>query len=165
MGLLLIIVAALFAWRLWGNQAQSGDGVSAPSDVSSQSDGSSPVDAFTEAWAWAEGYDKNGSAAQRYNNPVDVKGNWDGVVNHSPSGLAIFDDVDSGWAAADDYALKQAEQHPDWTFRQFFAKVLGNLSGQPVNNDQGNSDAEAQNVANYLGVPVDTTVSSYLGLS
>ena len=52
---------------------------------------------------------------------------------------------------------QQAQEHPDWTLRQFFAKVLGSLSGQDVNNDQGNSAAEADYVASQLGMPTQPT--------
>lgn len=121
-----------------------------------------PIDNFTQAWAKFEGFDMQGSLAQRNNNPVNVKGNWPGVVGHTPSGLAIFDNVGHGWDAANAWVQQQLTEHPDWNFLQLFGKVLGNLQGGSVNNDQGNSDNEANFVANKLGVPAASSVADYV---
>ena len=83
-------------------------------------------------------------------------------THSSPEGFAIFGSSVDGWNAAQSYVQRNASQHPDWTFQNFFAKVLGSLSGTPVNNDQGNSNAEAKFVADYSGVDPSTDVSSYL---
>ena len=125
--------------------------------------GSGPLDNITEASAQFEGFYQPNSVAQRYNNPDNVKGDWPGVVGHTSSGIAIFDDVGDGWDAAHSWFYQQEQQHPDWTFSQLFAKFLGDLNGNPVNNDQGNSENYANYVANYLGVPPDSRVTDYTG--
>lgn len=121
-----------------------------------------PLDAFTEAWAHFEGADQPGSIAQRYNNPVNIKGSWTGVTGHTPAGIAEFSDPSFGWGAAESYVQEQAQEHPDWSIRQFFAKVLGSLSGQDVNNDQGNSVNESDYVASQLGVPSSANLAAYI---
>lgn len=122
-----------------------------------------PIDNITDAWAQFEGFYKQGSVAQRSNNPANVKGDWPGVVGHTSSGIAIFDDVGDGWSAATAWIQQQLAQHPDWSFEQLFGKVLGNLTGGSVNNDQGNSDNEASFVAKQLGVPAGSSVADYTG--
>jgi hypothetical protein len=160
---LLILIAALVAWLIIKGRA-AGNGSSAPTGAMPPSQfGPSPADQLTQAWAAFEGWNTPGTPAQRYNNPVNIHGSWDGVVGHSPSGIAIFNDPDSGWQAAVTWEQQQAAQHPQWTLQNFFAKVLGSLSGTPVNNDQGNSDAEAQFVAAQIGVSPTTSLSQYLG--
>ena len=122
-----------------------------------------PLDSITQAWAQFEGWNKPGSLAQQNNNPVNIKGNWPGVVGHTPNGLAIFSDSSLGFAAAQSWIQRQAQEHPDWSLRQLFAKVLGSLNGEDVNNEQGNSVNEADYVASRLGVPDSTNFSSYIG--
>lgn len=156
--LLVVALALLFAR---GN-SQAAGGAAAPlspgnfKGAPSQS-GGGLLDDLAEGWAQIEGFYKPGSLAQRYNNPVNIHGDWPGVVGHLPTGEAEFDDAGDGWDAADAWLKQQAAQHPDWSLQQLFAKVLGSLGGTPVNNDQGNSNAEAQYVANYLGVAPDTS--------
>lgn len=164
---LLVLIAVLAACLLFRGKAGASGSAPAPSP-NSDDDGSSfsdygPLDALTEAWAHFEGNDKPGSLAQRNNNPVNIKGSWDGVTGHTPAGFAIFSDPSFGWGAAESYVQEQAQEHPDWSIRQFFAKVLGSLSGQDVNNDQGNSVAEADYVAGQMGVPSSTNLNTLIG--
>jgi hypothetical protein len=119
-------------------------------------------DELVTGWATIEGYFKPGTLAQRLNNPVNIHGNWPGVTGHTASGEAIFDTPEDGFSAADAWVQKQEQQHPTWSFRQLFAKVLGALDGTPVNNAQGNSDAEANFVAGYVGTSPDTIVTDFL---
>ena len=164
---LLVLIAVLVVCLLLREKAGGGGSASAPSPTI-DGDGTSfsdygPLDAFTEAWAHFEGWDQPGSLAQRNNNPVNIKGSWDGVVGHTPAGFAIFSDSSFGWGAADSYVQEQAAQHPNWSLRQLFGKILGSLSGDDVNNDQGNSVAEANYVAGQLGVPSSTNMSTLIG--
>ncbi len=128
-------------------------------------DTNNPLGSLADAWARAEGFYQSGSLAQRSNNPVNIKGTWDGVTGHTPSGIAVFDTPDSGFSAAQSWLARQAQEHPTWTLYQLFAKVLGSVDGTPVDNAQGNSNQEAENVASFLGVPASTPVSSFLGMS
>jgi hypothetical protein len=164
---LLVLIAVLVVCLLLRSDNRAGSSTSAPSSTI-DGDGTSfsdygPLDALTEAWAHFEGWDQPGSLAQRNNNPVNIKGNWDGVVGHTPAGFAIFSDPSFGWGAAESYVQDQAAKNPTWSLRQLFAKILGSLSGDDVNNDQGNSVAEASYVAGQLGVPSSTNVSTLIG--
>lgn len=163
----LVLIAVFVAALLRRSNAGGGSSTPAPSPNSggggSDFSDYGSLDALTEAWAHFEGNDQPGSLAQRDNNPVNIKGDWTGVTGHTPSGLAIFSDPSFGFGAAETWEQQQAQEHPDWTLRQFFAKVLGSLSGQDVNNDQGNSAAEADYVASQLGVPDSTNFAAYIG--
>jgi hypothetical protein len=168
MELLTIVAAGLLAWLYLKGRAQASNSsqVTMPAaQPGTDLTAYDPLDDLAVAWANAEGWNKSGSLAQRNLNPVNLKGAWPGQVGTTPQGFAIFPDQSYGFAAAESYLQKQAAEHPDWTLRQLFAKILGNLSGQPVNNSQGNSDEEAANVASYLGISPDTTLSSYTGMN
>lgn len=159
MWLLLIIAVVLL---LVFHRRQSGGAAPGPQYAPAAS--SNPLDLFTAGWANAEGYNVAGSRAQRNNNPVNlVGGNYTGVIGQDAQGFDIFDSAESGWAAARGYVQRNASNNPGWNFQNFFGKVLGNLLGQPVDNSQGNSNQEAANVADYIGVPADTNLSDYLG--
>jgi hypothetical protein len=161
MPIFLLVIAGFLLWLYIGNQ---GGKPASGGSFEDQMSGSDALTKFVEGWANAEGYNVSGSLAQRNNNPVNLKGDWPGATGHDQYGFAIFDSPESGFAAAQTYVNQNAASHPLWTLQNFFAKVLGNLQGQPVDNDQGNSDQEAANVASYLGVSPDTTVSDYLGV-
>jgi hypothetical protein len=164
MDLIFIAAAALLVWAFSRSQAQSsGSSLPAPAQPGTQASDYDPLGDLAVAWANAEGWNKPGSLAQRNLNPVNLKGSWPGQTGSTPQGFAVFSDEAYGFDAAQEYLQKQATAHPDWTLRQLFAKILGNLDGQPVNNDQGNSDQEAQTVASYLGISPDVTLASYLG--
>lgn len=160
MWLLLVIAVAL----LWLIGRMQGNGASQQQSGLTEADMSKPLELFTQAWGRAEGYDVPGSLAQRNNNPGNLKGDYyHGVIGVDSHGFAIFDSPDSGFAAAQSYVQRNAANNPGWTIQNFFAKVLGNLSGQPVNNEQGNSNQEADTVASILGVPSDSNLSDYIG--
>lgn len=168
MPLLLLIAAAIAVLLVRVGAANAPTSLPAPATPPDGAGGTSisdyePIDAFTEAWAHFEGWDKSGSLAQRNNNPVNIKGSWDGTVGHTPSGFAIFSDPSYGWGAAESWVQDQAKQHPDWSIRQLLAKAMGSLTGQDVNNEQGNSVMEAENISGELGVPDSTNLAAYLG--
>jgi hypothetical protein len=162
---LLLIIAGIVAWLYIKGQGTAGGASNPqalPANPSTSAAGYSPFSALADAWANAEGFFKPGSLAQRNNNPVNLKGTgWPGQTGSTPQGFAVFSDEAYGFDAAQSYLAKQATAHPDWTLKNLFAKILGNTQGQPVNNDQGNSDQEAQNVANYLGISSGTSLSDY----
>jgi hypothetical protein len=161
--LLAVLVLRYLRGRGSAGSASGADSSSPTSALGTDAADYGPIDTLTDAWARFEGFYQQGSVAQRDNNPVNVKGNWPGVVGHTSSGIAIFDDVGDGWDAARAWVDEQETEHPDWSISQLFGKVLGNLDGTPVDNDQGNSQNEANYVANYLGVPVGTSVADYTG--
>ena len=158
----LVIFVAFVAWLFLKGRAASGEPATPAVDTSAHVDSYNPFNDLAAAWANAEGWNVPGSLAQRNNNPVNLTGTgWPGQIGTDKRGFAIFSDVGSGFGSAQLYLQQQAAAHPAWTLRNLFAKILGNLSGQPVNNDQGNSNVEAQNVANYLGISPDMTLESY----
>jgi hypothetical protein len=161
-----VLIAAFVAWLIIKSRAASSSLQTQPSVDTSNSGESlseyTPTDALTESWAQIEGFFTPGTLAQRLNNPVNIHGNWPGVIGHTSTGEAIFSDPSFGWGAAETYAQQQAQAHLDWSFQNFFAKVLGNLKGQPVNNDQGNSNAEAGFVAAQLGIDPGTNLADYI---
>lgn len=163
MQLVVILAALALAWLLRSRAGGASGAPALPLQPSASSDQFGPIDDLTQGWAQFEGWLQPGTVAQRSNNPINIKGTWPGVVGHTPSGIAVFDDEGDAWDAADSWLTTQATQHPDWTLRQLFAKVLGSLSGESVNNAQGDSNAEADYVANYLGVSPDANLANFLG--
>ncbi len=160
-----ILIAAFIAWLIISSRANSNVSTQSAADTSNSGESLSnytPVDALTESWARAEGFFTPGTLAQRLNNPVNIHGNWPGVIGHTSTGEAIFSDPSAGWGAGESYVQQQAQAHPDWSLQNFFAKVLGSLSGTPVNNDQGNSNSEADFVSQQLGVNPTTNLAGYV---
>jgi len=161
--LLFAIAAVVVAWLYFKSHAAVGGSLPSP-NPSTTSASYTPFSDLAVAWAHAEGWDTPGSLAQRNNNPVNIKGTgWTGQVGRTSQGFAVFSDQTYGFDAAQSYLQQQAAEHPDWTLRNLFAKILGNLEGESVNNDQGNSDQEAENVASYLGISPDTVLANYTG--
>jgi hypothetical protein len=168
---LFLVAVVVLLWLLLSSSQGDGGGDSTPGpgpsgepdDAGSDAANYGTAGDVAQAWARIEGFFQPGTPAQRYNDPVNLHGEWPGVVGHSPSGIAIFDSIADGWNAAAAYIRQQAAAHPGWSFLNFFGKVLGNLQGQPVNNEQGNSTAEAQYVAGQLGVDPNTFLSQYVG--
>jgi hypothetical protein len=171
MDLILIAALAFFVWIfIGGTQAQGSEGgnggqIEVPPSTGESVSDYDPFSELAQAWANAEGWNKSGSLAQRNLNPVNLKGSWPGQTGSTPQGFAVFSSETDGFNAAESYLQRQAAQHPGWTLRQLFAKILGNLDGTSVNNAQGNSDQEAANVASYLGVSADTTLEDFMGVS
>lgn len=163
MELLLAIVAIVLVRAYLRGQAGVGNAGSSSTVPGSDTGAYGPVSDITGAWARFEGFFQPGSIAQRDNNPDDVKGDWPGVIGHTSSGIAIFDTTDDGWSAGDGWVQEQEQEHPDWSFSQLFGKVLGDLDGNPVDNDQGNSNNEANFVAAQLGVDPGSAVTDYTG--
>jgi hypothetical protein len=165
MELVAILVAASAAWLWLRNRAAGGvsQPATAPAANGTTLSEYDPWSDLAVAWAHAEGWDQPGSLARRNANPVNLKGNWPGQVGSTPQGFAVFSDEAYGFDAAESYLQQQAAAHPNWTLQNLFAKILGNPSGQTVNNDQGNSDEEAESVAAYLGISPGTTLVSYAG--
>ncbi len=164
---LLLIAVAVLLWLALQQGSQGAGDSSAdtgePADAGSDGASYGTADDVAVAWARIEGFFSSGTLAQRDNNPVNIHGSWPGVVGYEASGEAKFDSIADGWAAAVAYIKQQAVAHPGWSFFNFFGKVLGNLQGQPVNNDQGDSNAEANFVAGQIGVDPNSVLSQYVG--
>lgn len=147
MDLLLILAAAVVVWL-----ASKGAKPQAPA-APGISDGNG-LDNITEAIARMEGFYKNGSLAQRTNNPGDV-----GTFG---SNVASYSDVGDGWDAVTAWVQTHITQHPDWDFYDMAHYYLtGSTTGKP--GPKQNPDAYAEYVANYLGVDPTTPVSSVIG--
>ena len=139
----IVGIALIVAWMFSTLTAGSGSG-----DVSSSSNN---LDNFTEAQAQFEGFYLPGSVAQRTNNPGNI-GTYGGKVGS-------YIDPGAGWDALYGYDQNIAQQHPDWSILQFITYYLtGSPNGTP--GPKQNPQAYADYEANYLGVPVTTSIGS-----
>lgn len=119
---------------------------------------SGKVQAFAEAIARAEGFYIAGSLPQRLKNPGDLK--VPGTRTDPASGLTVYESVDQGWQALYKQlglivSGRSSNFWPSMTIRQ-----MGNVYAPAA--DRNIPGAWAQNVANYLGVPVDTPLAAVL---
>lgn len=153
-------IAAIWAWR----SARSGGGL-VPSVTTSEGFDLSPyggpttypepIKQFGHAIARQEGFYVTGSVPQRANNPGDlVMPNWTGPT--LGAGISVFDSPDAGWNAL---------------YRQLWLILTG--ASNRYNLDMTIADmgavwtttqktAWSTNVANYLGVSVDTPLWAVL---
>ena len=116
-----------------------------------------PVNALAEAIATAEGFYVPGSRPQRDNNPgdmtVDIIGK--GVGNDGP--FVVFANAQDGW----DNLKAQIQKWFDGTSSHAdSSSTIADLSSFYTNTQQS---SWAQNVANALGVDVNTPISSIGG--
>lgn len=121
------------------------------------------LDSIAQAWSQFEGSDPD-NRNWRNKNPVNLKwANQPGWTGTDEGGFTVFGDVGDGWDAANRYIDYHAKEHPDWDLYDFFDWAQRGSTTAPTEDDQGNSDTEAEFVANQLGVPPTTTLSSLLG--
>lgn len=119
----------------------------------------SPNDAvqkIAKAVATAEGFYVNGSLPQRANNPGDLE--LGDIGNGTINGKTVYANVSQGWQAL--YGQVQAMLDnsskiygPTWTIQDIANEYVSGQSG-PSND----SLTWAQNVADNLGVSVDTQI-------
>jgi hypothetical protein len=122
--------------------------------------------------AFAEGVWKTEGTAssdlnQRNNNPGNLKFAGQPGAVAGPNNFAVFDSIDSGWAALQRQLLKYATTNPNWTLLQTMRHYLGMDPNGGINvTDQGNALTKAQTVAGTIGGGVDenTTLSQILGV-
>ena len=153
---LALLVAAIVA--LWLMLKSMGDAAtsspSAGNGAPTSAGYGDGLDTLSEGVARFEGFYKDGSKAQRTNNPGNV-GTY-GDKNTS------FADVGDGWDRLNSYLAGLVAAHPDWNFYQLFHYYLtGDPNGTPGPNQDPNAYAEY--VASYAGADPTQTVSSYLG--
>jgi hypothetical protein len=80
-------------------------------------------------------------------------------------GYATFADQGDGWDALYTWIQSHAAKNPDWDFYDMFDYYLRGSTTASSVDKEGNSDAYAEFVANYLGVDPTTSVASVLGYS
>jgi hypothetical protein len=97
----------------------------------------------------------------RNNNPGNLR-SGPGMTGKA-GGYATFADQGDGWDALTDLVNRRTSQHPDWDFYDFFNYYLRSSTTAPSVDAQGNSDAYAEYVANYVGVDPTETVASVIG--
>jgi hypothetical protein len=103
-----------------------------------------------------------------YNNPGAIKtpaANQFGpglATGTTPAGFATFGDQGDGWDVLNNYITANASAHPDWNFYDFFQHYLGQSQGGPAVTNQGDSNAYADYVSQFLGVAPTQPVSSVL---
>lgn len=116
---------------------------------------------LAEAIAHAEGFGVPGAVPTRANNPGDIKPiNWKGATTGT-EGIAVFQDVATGWAALEHELdiIRARKSHwyvPSMTIREMAAKWTGTQQGE-----------WAQNVCDYLSkhgrsATVDTPLKDVL---
>jgi len=149
MDLLIVAVVALLVWRWLSSSFTTG-----PTTTATQAGSSNGLDNVTEGVARIEGLYKNGSLAQKTNNPGNI-GTFGGKI-------ASYPDLGDGWTALQSWVSTKAAQHPNWDFYDMFHYYL---TGDTLSNGgpNQNPDAYAEYVANYVGVDPTTPVSSVLG--
>lgn len=167
LGLGVLVIVVILLLRQLTTTKTANSSTSSPSGSTPQPNGgntatTSPItsingflkdslDNLTEAGARVEGFYKQGSKAQRTNNPGMIGGD-------SSKG---FVDVGDGWDRFYSYDANLAAKHPDWNFYDFYRYYLtGDTMGTPGPGQ--NPDAYAEYVAGYVGADPTQSVYDYL---
>src|SRR6516164_1156398 len=134
----IVIVGATIIWK----------GISAAIPSSS----SATIQKIAQAIAFAEGFYVSGSRAQRNNNPGDMTADLIGKSTGKDGPFVVYANVQDGWSNL--YAQIQAwidgsSSHAD------SSSTIGDIAGFYTTTDQA---AWASNVANQLGVSIDTPI-------
>ena len=106
-----------------------------------------------------EGYGKQGSVAQRNNNPGNLRAG-PGQTGTDEKGYAIFPDAATGWAALEKQITSKSGK--GLTLQEFFGGKPGVYPGYAPAADRNNPQQYAATVAQRLGVdptaPLDTVI-------
>ncbi len=146
--ILLVIIAAAIWFLLHQGKGQTA------ASTHGQQTSTNGLDNITEAMARMEGFYKQGSLAQRTNNPGNV-GTFGGNV-------ASYSDVGDGWTTLQNWVTNHAAANPNMTIRQMMGIYLtGSINGTPGPNQD--PVGYANFIANYAGVDPNTPVSALLG--
>lgn len=142
-----LAIFAAAVWWLMKKQTTAGTG-------STTRRGGVPVDeskvrAMAEAIARAEGFNVQGSVAQRTNNPGNLR------TNTTEGRITGYPTAEDGWRALENqirmmFDGRSSIYHPDMTFADV---------GDKYEADPGN--AWARNVVQYLGVTLGTTLREW----
>lgn len=124
------------------------------------SNGSSNLDNFMEGINLFEG-GKPGNRNVVNHNPGNLRAGPN--MTGTAGGYATFGDVGDGWDALQTWVKSHSATHPEWDFYDTFAYYLRGSTTAPTSDAQGNSDAYADFVAQYMGVDPLTPVSSLWG--
>ena len=148
-GVLLLALIALLAWLYLLPQSGQPDS----SGVSGASGGSG-LSIFMSAISAFEG----GGRSDRNNNPGNLAPGvgrviFPGQTGTDSGGFAVFDSMDSGWAALQQTVQRYLRQSPDMTFNQFFNKY----------SPDGNGDNYANYVAGQMGADPNSPVGLAIG--
>jgi hypothetical protein len=112
-------------------------------------------------WAVAmsefEGFPIQGSVAQKNNNPINLR--WSKYQDGQRDGFAYFNDVATGWKAAEFQLTIAADGRsqyylPDFTLKHFFEVYAPRYENNPLNY--------ANYVAGRLGVSIETKIKDLL---
>lgn len=172
MGALIALAAAFIVWLFLTRRSQTAQGTTPETDSSpgfdftaplsgatgsaiAMSNSTNPLDQLAQAIGRQEGYGIPGALPTRDNNPGDL--------TKVGGGFQQFASPADGFAALYSWLTRHIGAHPDWTFRDLFNFYLRGSTTAPPVDDQGDSNIYAQNVAGWLGVSPDSTVSSFLG--
>jgi hypothetical protein len=118
------------------------------------------VESVAQAIAGFEGLGKEGSVAQRNNNPGNLKAG-PGQVGTDEGGYAIFPDMQTGWAALRSHISRHSTE--DLTLREYFGGKPGVYKGYAPKADKNDPENYASVVAKRLGVTPDTKLADVVG--
>ena len=177
-----LLGAVLFAWFVWlllssKGQTQSAQqpwsevpppappqqGVDVAAPIPAMTDtatGSSVLDDITQAIYQFEG-GKAGNRNVVNNNPGNLV-SGPGMTG-TAGGYATFADAGDGWDALGTWIKEHARQHPDWDFYDLFNYYLRGDATGPKADAQGDSNAYAEYVANYIGAYPTDNVQALIG--
>lgn len=158
--LLIVMLLALCLFFLKGKRQGASASINPPiANPDSGANAENGLENFMQAIFHFEG-GRPGDRNVRNNNPGNLK-SGPGMTG-TAGGYATFADQNSGWTALKDLIEKRSSDHPDWNFYDFFNYYLRGSTTAPPVDQQGNSNAYAEYVANYIGAEPTQTVSSAL---
>jgi hypothetical protein len=159
LGLAVLIIVVWFLFFNRRGQAATAD-AAGPAPLPPPAAGNDALDNFTQAVFQFEG-GQPGNRNVVNNNPGNVR-SGPGMTG-TAGGYATFGDIGDGWNALGSWVTSHAAAHPDWNFYDFFNYYLRGSTTAASSDDQGNSDAYAEYVANFGGWDPTQTVASVLG--
>lgn len=115
------------------------------------------VESIAAAIAQMEGFNSQGSVAQRQNNPGNLR-SWGS--NPVIGGYAKFPNVTAGWSAL--YSQIQKNINRGLSLNEFFGGKPGVYPGYSPGSDGGNRPANyAAFVGSHVGIPVDVPINQF----
>jgi hypothetical protein len=159
---LLFIGAVLLIWLFLhkGSQSSGTVPVSPTPQPNYDSDAGNALETIKQAIFHKEG-GRPGDRNVVNNNPGNLR-SGPGMTG-TAGGFATFASQDDGYSALEAWITKHTAAHPDWNFYDLFNYYLRGSTTAPANDKEGNSDAYAEYVANYIGVDPAEPVSSVVG--
>lgn len=170
---LVLIAGAVGLLFLMVRNMNSSAGADVSTDTTDNSGGDSSVPdtpggiASISDWANAIFHFEGGNPGNlnvRNNNPGNLKfANQPGAVGQDSKGFAIFDSMDSGFAALNAQLNKYVSEFPSFSLTQMMSRYLGQSGLNPQKTNQGDPFAYADYIAGKLGVSADDSLQTIFG--